>query len=539
MITPVDFRQKTFRTGIGYDKKDVDSFMAELLRNYEELYRSNAQQIADIKDLDDNLKRYQAMEDELSRQLMVAEKNAEQIVKDAESRATVIEADAKKKAKEYLRDCNADMIYAQEQTVALARMHASLKAQLNILLKNYVDFVNSAANGIDIDKLDVFGQVPPEIKQEIGMAQIVPEMEFSASSLLAGKPAPKKEEEQSKKFDPFANISFGEEEKTLGGGPSSGIGGRPSGKSKSLNQNDPFKGINVASTNDEMEERRDPFAGIDVQSTNEAAESNKDPFAAMDDYKNEAPSGGYDGSSYSGAENYEDQSSAYGASSYDNSYSESSGYQDSSYDNTYSDASSYGEGSYDNSYSDQTGYGEDSYSDQSGYENNYSDASYSDSSYGDSSYGDQSGYEDSGYDSTGYSEESYSSDQSGYDYSGGYSEDSYSGYSDQTGYEDQSGYSDQSYESGTDYSSGESPTPGYDNSGYANVGADTGIPTVNFNFRLGGNTSGSGGLNLSPKLILEDDLEMALEGDIETKVPRSVGLLGNADDSNDSFSFVE
>ncbi|MBR6223565.1 MAG: DivIVA domain-containing protein [Lachnospiraceae bacterium] len=538
MITPVDFRQKSFRTGIGYDKKDVDSFMAELLRNYEELYRSNAQQIADIKDLDDNLKRYQAMEDELSRQLMVAEKNAEQIVKDAESKATVIEAEAKKKAKEYIRDCNADMIYAQEQTVALARMHASLKAQLNILLKNYVDFINSDKNGIDINKLDVFGQVPDEIKQEIGHAQIVPDMEFSSSALLAGKPAPKKEDEKSKKFDPFANINFGEEEKTLGGGPSPSIGGRPQSSGKTLSSNDPFKGISVESTNNEMEERRDPFAGIDVQSTNEAAETNKDPFAALDGYSNNESSGGYDeyndssyqtGADESYGESTYQESAGYDEGSYDNSgyseeygsYSEESGYdnynygdqssyQEGSYENGYSDQASYQEGSYDNSYSAGTEYGDGTYSDQSGY--NYS-SDYSDSSY--SAYS-----EDAGYSSQG--------DYGSYDTGGGYGSDSY----------DNSGYDNSSYDNSGNYDNG-SDTSEYDNAGYANVGADTGIPTVNFNFRLGGNTSGSGGLNLSPKLILEDDLEMALEGDIETKVPHGFKMIENGDESNDSFSFVE
>ena len=43
MITPVEIQSKSFKSGIGYDKKDVDGFITEILENYEELYRSNVE----------------------------------------------------------------------------------------------------------------------------------------------------------------------------------------------------------------------------------------------------------------------------------------------------------------------------------------------------------------------------------------------------------------------------------------------------------------------------------------------------------------
>lgn len=30
MLTPIDIENKTFKTGIGYDRKDVDAFLIEL-----------------------------------------------------------------------------------------------------------------------------------------------------------------------------------------------------------------------------------------------------------------------------------------------------------------------------------------------------------------------------------------------------------------------------------------------------------------------------------------------------------------------------
>ena len=42
MLTPVDLQQKKFQHGMGYTKKDVDSFFDIVVMSYTELYKSNA-----------------------------------------------------------------------------------------------------------------------------------------------------------------------------------------------------------------------------------------------------------------------------------------------------------------------------------------------------------------------------------------------------------------------------------------------------------------------------------------------------------------
>ena len=40
MLTPVEIQNRVFKSGgLGYDKKDVDSFMKEIADSYELLYR--------------------------------------------------------------------------------------------------------------------------------------------------------------------------------------------------------------------------------------------------------------------------------------------------------------------------------------------------------------------------------------------------------------------------------------------------------------------------------------------------------------------
>ena len=41
MLTPIEIQSKSFKAGIGYDRKDVDGFMREILAGYEKLYKEN------------------------------------------------------------------------------------------------------------------------------------------------------------------------------------------------------------------------------------------------------------------------------------------------------------------------------------------------------------------------------------------------------------------------------------------------------------------------------------------------------------------
>ena len=41
MLTPIDVQAKTFKSGMGYSKADVDSFLTNLYADYETLYREN------------------------------------------------------------------------------------------------------------------------------------------------------------------------------------------------------------------------------------------------------------------------------------------------------------------------------------------------------------------------------------------------------------------------------------------------------------------------------------------------------------------
>ena len=87
MLTPVDLQQKKFQHGMGYTKKDVDSFFDIVVMSYTELYKSNAELTNQVKTLTDSLVHYRTTESKLQKSLMLAEKNAEEATKNANDKA--------------------------------------------------------------------------------------------------------------------------------------------------------------------------------------------------------------------------------------------------------------------------------------------------------------------------------------------------------------------------------------------------------------------------------------------------------------------
>ena len=43
MITPIEMQNKSLKTGLGYDKKDVDAYLKEIQDSYELIYSENVE----------------------------------------------------------------------------------------------------------------------------------------------------------------------------------------------------------------------------------------------------------------------------------------------------------------------------------------------------------------------------------------------------------------------------------------------------------------------------------------------------------------
>lgn len=144
MITPVDIQSKAFKSGIGYDKRDVDGFIGDVLASYEELYRSNVEMKDKITILNESLQHYKTLEASLEKALMLAEKTSEETLKTAEYKAKSIELEAINKAKAYTADSKLELERVHNQTVVLVQQYTKFKAQFTQLINTQAELLNSA-----------------------------------------------------------------------------------------------------------------------------------------------------------------------------------------------------------------------------------------------------------------------------------------------------------------------------------------------------------------------------------------------------------
>ena len=95
MMTTADLKNRNLKTGIGYEKKDVDTFLEEIIASYEELYRSNIELNDRVNSLNEGLQHYKTIEASLQKTLILAERTAEETVNEAKEKAKQIEDEAK------------------------------------------------------------------------------------------------------------------------------------------------------------------------------------------------------------------------------------------------------------------------------------------------------------------------------------------------------------------------------------------------------------------------------------------------------------
>ncbi|MCM1082469.1 MAG: DivIVA domain-containing protein [Clostridium sp.] len=141
MLTPVDIQEKTFHSGLGYDKKDVNTFFEEVAKSYAELYRSNAELKEQVATLTDGLQNYKSKEAALEKSLMLAEKDSEDTKAKALKEAKNIELDAKNKAKVIVADAEKKLKKMTQEMTVLETQYAAYKSNFCSLMKMQYEFL--------------------------------------------------------------------------------------------------------------------------------------------------------------------------------------------------------------------------------------------------------------------------------------------------------------------------------------------------------------------------------------------------------------
>ncbi len=110
MLTPIDIQRQDFEVKLrGYNADEVDDFLDLVGKDYEKLYKENAELREQIKQLNRSVEQYKAMEATLQQSIVLAQTAAEDIKKSAAEKANVIVNEAQSKSENMYRQLDQDI----------------------------------------------------------------------------------------------------------------------------------------------------------------------------------------------------------------------------------------------------------------------------------------------------------------------------------------------------------------------------------------------------------------------------------------------
>ncbi|HAU86386.1 MAG TPA: hypothetical protein DCW90_13085 [Lachnospiraceae bacterium] len=155
MLTPIEIQGIIFKTGRGYKKDDVDSFMKALHHDYEIMYKENKELKEKVTTLSEGVQYYKNLEKTLQKALVLAEKTSEETKIAAQKHAEAIENEARLKADHMLYEARQEVHQIEAKAQELLQNFELYKVQFKQILNSQMELVNSSTFDIMKKEFDL------------------------------------------------------------------------------------------------------------------------------------------------------------------------------------------------------------------------------------------------------------------------------------------------------------------------------------------------------------------------------------------------
>lgn len=154
MLTPVEIQNRVLKSGgLGYDKKDVDSFLKEIVDSYEILYREKMELTDKVSVLNDALQNYKTIEKTMQKALLLAQKTAEETQETALRNAHAIEKEAMTKSEIIVSDARHELELIHQKTIQLCQQYEKYKLQFKNLAAAQIELLETESFQIHVMEL--------------------------------------------------------------------------------------------------------------------------------------------------------------------------------------------------------------------------------------------------------------------------------------------------------------------------------------------------------------------------------------------------
>lgn len=142
-LSPLDIYNKEFKHGFrGYQEDEVNEFLDEVVRDYEAVLRENDELKEQLSGVGERIEQYRKLEETLKNTLVVAQSTADEVKAAARKEAELIIREAESKAQALLVQAEERVKNQEEQVQTLRRDWDTIRARLRGMLQSQLALLN-------------------------------------------------------------------------------------------------------------------------------------------------------------------------------------------------------------------------------------------------------------------------------------------------------------------------------------------------------------------------------------------------------------
>jgi cell division initiation protein len=142
-LTPMDINNKEFKKGLrGYNADEVDEFLDEVVENYEELFKENANLKEKLANSNEKVEYYAKIETTIQNTLLLAQNAAEQAKNSAQKEAELMVKNANESAQKIMDKAHNDVIQINDEYEKVKQEFIKFRAK-------YRNFMNTQLETFD------------------------------------------------------------------------------------------------------------------------------------------------------------------------------------------------------------------------------------------------------------------------------------------------------------------------------------------------------------------------------------------------------
>lgn len=185
MLTPIELQGKSFKSGIGYDRKDVEHFFKEVYDSYEMLYKENIELKDKITVLNEGIQYYKTIEKTLQKALVLAEKTAQETTDAADKKAESIEQEARMNAKKIVDDARIELEQMQVRQEELVRRYEQYKLQIKKITEMQLELLEGECFQVKMENTKLVSPLQLEKEPNIQVSLTEEELDCLSNANLA------------------------------------------------------------------------------------------------------------------------------------------------------------------------------------------------------------------------------------------------------------------------------------------------------------------------------------------------------------------